>query len=53
MKPKKIIFSTQEEKKKYIEEYTKKIKTEMCKNWITTNTCKFSDKVPKSLNNFI
>lgn len=35
------------DKKKFVEEYTRKIKTEMCKNWETTGTCKFGDKVIK------
>ena len=45
VKPKKKSFNTPEEKKKFIQDYTKKIKTEICKNWHTTGYCKFGDKV--------
>ena len=45
MKPKKKNFQTVEEKKEYINEYSKKKKTELCKNFMTIGTCRFADKV--------
>jgi hypothetical protein len=33
VKPKKKVFESAEEKKKFVNDYKKKIKTEMCKNW--------------------
>ncbi|KAL4495158.1 hypothetical protein ABPG72_007265 [Tetrahymena utriculariae] len=44
VKPKRKVFCSPEEKKKFIDDYTKKLKTEMCKNWTATGTCKFGDK---------
>jgi len=42
--PKKKKFSTPEERKMFIEEYRRKYKTELCKNWELRGTCKFGDK---------
>jgi len=42
--PKKKKFSTPEERKLFIEEYRRKYKTELCKNWELRGTCKFGDK---------
>ncbi|KRX04405.1 hypothetical protein PPERSA_05666 [Pseudocohnilembus persalinus] len=44
VKPKKKNFANLEEKRKFIQEYTKKQKTELCKNWETVGSCKFGDK---------
>lgn len=45
IKPKRKTFCSPEDKKKFVDDYTRKLKTEMCKNWVTTGTCKFGDKV--------
>ncbi|CAD8133435.1 unnamed protein product [Paramecium octaurelia] len=44
VKPKKKRFETIEQKKQYIEEYTKKKKTELCKNYEALGYCKFGDE---------
>ncbi|CAD8173201.1 unnamed protein product [Paramecium octaurelia] len=44
VQPKKKYFETIEEKKQYIEEYTKKKKTELCKNFQLTGQCKFGNE---------
>lgn len=36
VKPKKKDFKSPEEKMRFVEEYSRKLKTEMCKNWETT-----------------
>ncbi|CAD8060892.1 unnamed protein product [Paramecium sonneborni] len=41
VKPKRQIFETKEQKKQFIEEYTKKKKTELCKNYEALGYCKF------------
>ncbi|CAD8148031.1 unnamed protein product [Paramecium octaurelia] len=41
VKPSKKHFITIQEKKQYIEEYTKKKKTELCKNFVLTGKCKY------------
>ncbi|CAK72167.1 unnamed protein product (macronuclear) [Paramecium tetraurelia] len=41
VKPKSRRFSTSVEKYKFIEEYTKKKKTELCKNFTLKGSCKF------------
>ncbi|CAD8049636.1 unnamed protein product [Paramecium sonneborni] len=41
VKPKKKLFNSSIEKQLFIEEYTKKKKTELCKNFMLKNTCKF------------
>jgi butyrate response factor 1 len=45
IKPKKKNFGTPEEKRKFVEDYCKKKKTELCKNWMLKSSCKFGDKV--------
>lgn len=45
VKPKKKYFDTVQEKKLYIEEYTKKKKTELCKNYVMTGKCKYGTDV--------
>lgn len=47
VKPKPKYFCSPEEKKRFVDDYTRKLKTEMCKNWTTTGQCKFGDKVSK------
>ncbi|CAD8161994.1 unnamed protein product [Paramecium pentaurelia] len=44
VQPKKKYFETIEEKIQYIEEYTKKKKTELCKNFQLTGQCKFGNE---------
>ncbi|CAD8087318.1 unnamed protein product [Paramecium sonneborni] len=44
VQPKRKHFDTIDEKKSYIEEYTKKKKTELCKNFQLTKFCKFGDE---------
>ncbi|CAK73085.1 unnamed protein product (macronuclear) [Paramecium tetraurelia] len=44
VQPKRKYFETIEEKRQYIEEYTKKKKTELCKNFELTGFCKFGDE---------
>ena len=34
-----------EERTLFVEDYKKKFKTEMCKNWEIRGACKFGDKV--------
>ncbi|CAK71078.1 unnamed protein product (macronuclear) [Paramecium tetraurelia] len=41
VKPNKKKFNNSLEKKQFIEEYTKKKKTELCKNFTLTGSCKF------------
>ncbi|CAD8143361.1 unnamed protein product [Paramecium pentaurelia] len=41
VKPKSKRFSSSLEKQKFIEEYTKKKKTELCKNFMLKGSCKF------------
>jgi butyrate response factor 1 len=43
--PKRKKFNSLEEKKQFVEEYRRKYKTELCKNWELRGTCKFGDKV--------
>lgn len=45
MKPKRRFFVTKEEKRHYVEDYKRKIKTELCKNWELKGFCKYGDKV--------
>jgi len=42
--PKRKRFSNPEERRQFVEEYKRKYKTEMCKNWELRGTCKFGDK---------
>jgi butyrate response factor 1 len=42
--PKKKKFQTPEERKVFVEEYRRKFKTELCKNWELRGSCKFGDK---------
>jgi hypothetical protein len=42
--PKKKKFNTVEERKVFVEEYKRKYKTEMCKNWELRGNCKFGDR---------
>lgn len=42
--PKKKKFNSIEEKRQFVEEYKRKYKTELCKNWELRGTCKFGDK---------
>jgi len=49
VKPKPKAFCTTEEKKKFVDEYTKKKKTELCKTFTLTGTCKFGNSVFISL----
>jgi len=42
--PKRKKFSNPEERRQFVEEYKRKYKTEMCKNWELRGTCKFGDK---------
>jgi len=44
VKPKKKTFHTPEEKQRFVQDYSRKLKTEMCKNWDTTGSCKFGDR---------
>jgi len=42
--PRRKKFNTVEERKQFVEDYKKKYKTELCKNWELRGTCKFGDK---------
>jgi len=42
--PKRKKFTNHEEKRLFVEEYKRKYKTEMCKNWELRGYCKFGDK---------
>jgi len=42
--PKRKKFNTSEERRLFVEEYKRKYKTELCKNWELRGTCKFGDK---------
>lgn len=44
VKPKRKYFETPQEKRQYVEEYTKKKKTELCKNFTLKGECKFGDE---------
>jgi len=42
--PKRKRFTNPEERRQFVEEYKRKYKTEMCKNWELRGSCKFGDK---------
>jgi len=42
--PKRKKFSTVEERRLFVEDYKRKYKTELCKNWELRGNCKFGDK---------
>jgi hypothetical protein len=42
--PKRKKFNNPEERRQFVEEYRRKYKTEMCKNWELRGRCKFGDK---------
>jgi hypothetical protein len=42
--PKRKKFNTVEERRLFVEEYKRKYKTELCKNWELKKVCKFGDK---------
>jgi len=42
--PKRKKFSTAEERRVFVEDYKRKYKTELCKNWELRGHCKFGDK---------
>jgi len=42
--PKRKKFNTVEERRLFVEEYKRKHKTELCKNWELKKVCKFGDK---------
>jgi len=42
--PKRKKFNTVEERRLFVEDYKRKYKTELCKNWELKKTCKFGDK---------
>eukprot|EP01017_Pseudomicrothorax_dubius_P027374 TRINITY_DN3145_c0_g1_i1.p1 TRINITY_DN3145_c0_g1~~TRINITY_DN3145_c0_g1_i1.p1 ORF type:complete len:218 (+),score=35.17 TRINITY_DN3145_c0_g1_i1:35-688(+) len=44
VRPRRRSFKTDEEKKKFVSEYKKKYKTELCKNWEFSGTCKWGNK---------
>lgn len=51
VKPKKKKFITLDEKKKFIQDYKKKIKTELCKTFMLKGSCRYGNKVyPFSFN---
>lgn len=45
VKPKKKVFSSETEKKQFVQNYQQKIKTELCKNFQLKGRCRFGDKV--------
>lgn len=45
MKPKRKTFQNEEDKKKFIDGFTQKKKTELCKNWELNGSCKYGDNV--------
>lgn len=45
VKPKKKKFVTLDEKKKFIQDYKKKIKTELCKTFMLKGSCRYGNKV--------
>jgi len=42
--PKRKKFNNPDERRQFVEEYKRKYKTEMCKNWELRGRCKFGDK---------
>jgi len=44
VKPKKKNFANTEERRLFVEDYKRKYKTEMCKNWELKGRCKFGNK---------
>jgi hypothetical protein len=44
VRPKRRKFNTVQERNQFVEDYKRKYKTEMCKNWELRGTCKFGDK---------
>ncbi|KAM3129836.1 hypothetical protein pb186bvf_018046 [Paramecium bursaria] len=44
VQPKRKYFDTIQEKRQYIEEYTKKKKTELCKNYALVGFCRYGDE---------
>jgi len=44
VKPKRKNFATHEERRLFVEDYKRKYKTEMCKNWELKGRCKFGNK---------
>ena len=52
MKTKKKVFTTREEKKQFVEDYKKKMKTELCKNWELKGSCKYGEKVNNLIKKF-
>jgi len=44
VKPKRKKFASTEERKQFVEDYKRKHKTELCKNWELRGNCKFGDK---------
>jgi len=44
VQPKRKRFTNPEERRQFVEEYKRKYKTEMCKNWELRGNCKFGDK---------
>jgi hypothetical protein len=44
VKPKKKNFNSSEERRLFVEDYKRKYKTEMCKNWELKGKCKFGNK---------
>jgi hypothetical protein len=42
--PKRKKFNTAEERRLFVEDYKRKYKTELCKNWELKKVCKFGDK---------
>lgn len=43
VKPKRKTFNNEEDKKKFIEGFTQKKKTELCKNWELNGSCRYGD----------
>ena len=37
-------FSNEEERQQFVEDYSRKFKTELCKNWMAFGSCEFGDK---------
>lgn len=44
VRPKRRKFNTVQERNQFVEDYKRKYKTEMCKNWELRGACKFGDK---------
>ena len=45
VRPKKKVFQNSEERRNYVQNYRRKIKTELCKTWLMTGSCAYGKTV--------